>query len=141
VSSTAPTSNANTENRSYVTNTTTTRDIGLTGAAAVDVYRYLAETTQRTNQGSFDLSANVIHDLAHAQDTATIATENTLGAIINATQDFSQRAIAAGTGQATPVQAIGPASGVAANAGSEKGILYLTIGALALGVFALFKDK
>jgi len=107
---------------------TTIGQVGLSGQNAVDLFsaasRSLNNITgvaESVSRAGFELVSNLGNQNAMV-----------LGGLTNATQDFSQRAIAAGTGQETPIQEIGPASGV-----NDKTLLIL---GTVVAIVALYKD-
>lgn len=100
------------------------RDIGLTGAQASQTIRALSRqgqagvaTVASQAFGSLDAllqSADNQHRQSFAFATSALSditslTRGTLADLTNATRDFSQRAIAASTGQDTPIQQLSEA--------------------------------
>jgi len=121
------------------TTSTSLRDIGFTGEQGVAVLNTLTEgvvrglasvvnasenntnqtrglltdivaSSERSIDRSYEFSRNTVDQSAILFDRTASRTQDTLNGIINATRDFSQRAISASTGQDTPLQTLNAAS-------------------------------
>lgn len=134
-------SQANTTNTS--TNTTTVGTIGLTGADAVagivsigTVYdNALSDLTNAYNNTvnrGYAFSQYTIEENIGLTNLTAMRFENSLANITNATRDFTQRSIAAGTGQATPLQNLEAASGSGVGKLDTTTIILIGLGILAL---------
>lgn len=126
------TTDASNTTTSTTTNTTSTRDIGFTGEQGANVLETLTRGVSGTLQGlsgityqslgdlvaggvavqraGFDFSSGAIEQSASVFDRSSARAIDTLTGVINATRDFSQRAIAASSGQSTPLQPLVAAS-------------------------------
>lgn len=137
---------ANTTNTS--TNTTTVRDIGLTGQNATDALLYLNQTTYEGLKGLNQSYVNTIdkgfgfgqYTMGSAANvfnqTVSVANE-TLANLTNAARDVAQRNINAGLQQSSPITVI-PAATSTAGRPESNTWLYL-VGGVAVAYF-LFSE-
>lgn len=130
----APKSTTDASTTNSTTTTSNSRDnfnnLGLTGQNAVDALNNLtnaynafgtnsynglstvvAAGVNQTNRG-FEFTQNTVGANVTLTDRTGARVENTLANIINATSDFSQRAIAASTGQKTEIRNVPAAGGL-----------------------------
>lgn len=156
-----PSSEANTTNNNTSTSNTTTGDIGFTGANARDILTALFGTTERTLTSAGNQYAGTLNHLADASSGVQLAgfsfaqgaidrsatlferselnATSTLNGVVNAARDFSQRALSASTGQATPLQELAGASQYAGTApGSDH--IWIIAGVAIAAVALLMKD-
>lgn len=99
------------------TNQTTVRDIGFTGAQAVNVLNTLFRTSADVQKAGFTFSSGTVDNSLLAVERVSQDTTQTLANVINATRDFSQRAISASSGQSTPLAKVDSASAGGDNIG------------------------
>lgn len=116
---------ANVYNTTHTTNNTRIRDLGFTGAHGVQA---LVQSL-RLARYSIGESTQIVQS---ANTQASLTTRQVLAGLTNAGRDFSQRAIAASTGQATPLQTL-------AGAGDESGQRLIVLAGLVIAALALFK--
>jgi hypothetical protein len=111
---------------------------GLTGATATQLAKILTRSFDNTVDASTQLS-----ELAFAQTNASFNAFQTnafqsLADVTNATRDFSQRAIAGSTGQATPLQQLAGASagsGSGSDTNMNGAIVLVGVLGLAIAIF------
>lgn len=93
-------------------------------------------------RAGYDFSKYAVDKSAVMFDRVNSRSQDTLAGIINATRDFSQRAIAAGTGQSTPIMSIPAAANntpvMQSDTGDHSGLMIL---AAAATIIALFMSK
>jgi hypothetical protein len=129
--------------------------IGVTGDQAVHALDILATATYRglqdlvavsghTTSRGYEFASGVVEQQTALVDRTFARSSETLANLVNATRDFSQRSIAASTGQGTPLQHLAGASATVPTleppdrmGGIPKVAIY---GAIALGsVFLLIR--
>jgi len=128
----ANTSNATTNT---TTNTTTVRDIGLTGEAGSRALADILAVGASTIQGGYAFGGEALARAADLQQGITDRLGASLDNVVNASRDISQRTIAAGIGQASPLTVL-PAANTTNSQGSVSPTLLLVgAGLLVLMLF------
>lgn len=118
-------------NTSTTSNSTTTvRDIGFTGAQGVAIVRALGNIVNNGGANALQAQLAGFTFSQHAISDTLDFERQSIQTLSNLTQDVSQRTIAAGIGQATPLTQIAPA-------GSDKTGLLIAVAGIGLAVLAL----
>lgn len=108
--------------------------IGFTGAQGLAAYTRTLNFGNNSVQGAYSLAQfSSTNATDTVRDTLGFASSS-LSNIVNATRDFSQRSIAAGTGQSTPIQSIAGAGDTGTNASKDNTTLFLAIAAVVVTI-------
>lgn len=137
---------SNTTNTSNSNNVTTTRDIGFTGQNAVDFaaslnvpLSELISQTGGVQDRAYQFSTIALQNAGEVFDRGTARAYEGLANVVNAARDFSQRAIAAGTNQPTPITNLPAASADVAPVGEKEGDNTWIILGTVVAILALWK--